>query len=803
MKIDNSRVEFGLKFLISIFLPVLFLNLISPLKFVNNITLVILVVAVFGTSRLLEFKTTLNNKIEIGNQMVMLILTIMFLVICISYDEEIFGWLFLFAFYTFLILISESLSNQTSWVKLIGRAILSIASGLIPILINQIVVRFSEEEFFSALFILFFSLFWILLWFSYHIFFRKIPCNLTVKAFPSLSMLPKTVFFILIFSISSFLIYVTQMYQESFFPENTDEIFAGISEDKPFLCETLTNQEETEIITGKNVQDRYASNIANKDDLKTLDYGFMAAYYQTDAFISSFKKRLLLDAESGLYTTPPGSVKWDQWEASQVLYYYLKIRELKPNLFDSRETIVLDNWISAINSRAQKVSWVDWMYGLAFSHKPVGAYLNQDIGAGLYAILNQTPFLDETLYSRNSNFLEQNDRGWVNSFRVTDDAISYQPVWITNSYFQSLLTGQINKTNQSLSFEWIKAQALPNGDLQTYNFPGKISIAPITLFGASLLEDGDLLWISDQSMDTLGDSYRFPVQVGTEEEPPKNIVATTPDLGTCMLYGNSGLPEQKGPLAPDKIIFRNGWADDDLYISLNLRFSGWHRYKATNSISLIYAGTPLVEEQHTQESISWLPVGRALVRDKRIPIEQLNTLLIPRTGLDAVLNSLISFFGPYAQDPPFYAKIQAFETSETYDYSVTQFENWHGWTFTRSIHFFHDGPVFIVDDATNRNSQSAKINWHFDADYQLNQNRVQMQDGNVNFLLIGQEEGLLTQVRKKNEVQVEYESPQTGELKLLTIILPGTLKNANFLEFSGNTISLEVDGIITDYELKP
>lgn len=802
MKIDKNRVGIGMKVFLSIFIPVLFLNLLSRTKFINIFYSVLFIAAVFFTSWLLGSRPS-STKNKTGNQLLMFVFSILFLGLCIFFDNETSGWLFLYAFYTFLILISESLSNQPSRLRWFARFLLIAASGIIPVLLNQILIHFSEEEFYTALFVLFFSIFWFLLWFCYHIFIRKLPPTINLSAFSSVSFSPKTAILLIAISMSAVLIYASLAYQNSFFPKTVEEFSKDVSEGNPFICETLTNQEQSEIITGLDVQERYAKNIASKKDLKTIDYGFLATYYQTEAFLSSFKEHLLLDAKSGLYTTPPGSVKWDQWEASQILYYYLQIREIEPALFDSQETIFVDSWISAINKRAQKVGWVDWMYGLAFSHKPVGAYLNQDIGAGLYAILNQIPHLDAMLYSRNSNFLVQNERGWENSFRVTDDAISYQPVWITNSFFQSLISEQSNKTNQSLSFEWIKAQALPNGDLQTYNFPGKISVAPITLFGANLLEDGSLLWISNKSMDTLGDSYSLPVQIGTEKVLSQNLIATMPDLGTCLLYGNSGLPEQKGPLAPDKIIFRNGWGEDDLYISLNLRFTGWHRYKASNSVSLIYAGTSLVEEQHTQEPISWLPIGRALVRDKRIPIEQLNTLLIPRTGLDAVLNTLISIFGPYAQDPPFYAEVQDFETSESYDHSTTQVKDWHGWTFTRSVHFFQDGPVFIIDNAISKKPKSAKINWHFNPDYQLDQNIIENANGNVNFLLVGQDEGTITQFRKDNELSVEYESPQNGDLKLLTIILPGSLRNATFIEQTENIISLEVDGTVIEYELEP
>jgi len=800
MKKINIIVRSGWRVILSIFIPVLFLKTFSHTLFINFLYSVLFIAAVFFTSWLHRSEPVPNQN-ENGNQFLLFISSIMFLGICIVFDEKFFGWLFLYTFYTLLITISEGLSNQPSWFRCIGRIVLTIASGVVPVLLNQILIRFSEEEFYTALFVLIFSIFWFLLWFCYHIFIRKLPLAFRLKVFYSFSVSPKSSILLVAASIIAVLTYSSLAYQKSFYPKYVEETFDEVSEENPFICELLINQGQSEFITGQMVQERYAKNIADKSDLKTVDYGFLAAYYQTEGFLSSFKEHLLIDAKSGLYTTPPGSVKWEQWEASQTLYYYLKIKDIKPDLFDSQETKLINNWIATINVRAQKVDWVDWMYGLAFSHKPVGAYLNQDIGAGLYAVLNQIPSLDESLYSRNSNFLNQYERGWINNFRVTDDAISYQPVWITNSYFQSLLTNQSNKSNQRLSFEWIKAQALPNGDLQTYNFPGKISLAPITLFGANLLKDGSLLWISSKSMDALGENHGLPVQIGTEEELSRNLMATPPDLGTCLLYGNSGLPEQKGPLAPDKIVFRNGWHEDDLYISLNLRFTGWHRYKASNSISLIYAGTPLVEEQHTQDLISWLPIGRALVRDKRIPIEQLNTLLIPRTGLDAVLNSLVSIFGPYAQDPPFYAKIQNFETSESYDYSITQLKDWNGWTFTRSIHFFQDGPVFIIDNATSKRNQSAKINWHFNPDYQLNQNEIEMAGGDVNFLLVGQDKGSITQLRKENELLVEYESPQTGELRLLTIILPGHLRNATFLEQTENKISLEVNGTVTDYEI--
>ena len=73
-------------------------------------------------------------------------------------------------------------------------------------------------------------------------------------------------------------------------------------------------------------------------------------------------------------------------------------------------------------------------------------------------------------------------------------------------------------------------------------------------------------------------------------ERPLDLAGESPHVGSCLLYGDSGLPTQVGPLAPDKIVFRDGWTPGAAYLLLNLRFSGWHRYKATNTITLLSLG---------------------------------------------------------------------------------------------------------------------------------------------------------------------------------------------------------------------
>ena len=112
---------------------------------------------------------------------------------------------------------------------------------------------------------------------------------------------------------------------------------------------------------------------------------------------------------------------------------------------------------------------------------------------------------------------------------------------------------------------------------------------------------------------------------------------------------------------------------------MNLRFTGWHRYKASNTISLVYQGGPLVVEQTVGQPFAWLPEGRSLFRDKRIPRENLNGLLIKRSGMSAVLYQMTGIGGPWAQDPPHYAEVLAFRTGDELDWSHVQLADWRRW----------------------------------------------------------------------------------------------------------------------------
>jgi hypothetical protein len=441
------------------------------------------------------------------------------------------------------------------------------------------------------------------------------------------------------------------------------------------------------------------------------EYAMLALGAGDTRWAQDFRRSLLEEAAAMRFTGPAQSVKYIQYEASQRAYYYPRVRAAFPGLFTPAEEEQILNWFAAINRRALTVEWVDWMYALAFSKPPEGPYENQETGAGLLALLEAHNLDDPSLSSRNLDYLSRNLRGWSHRFRVTDDAVVYQPEWMNNAFFQSLFTGAPDMNAVRRSYEWLLAQALPDGSPLQYNHPGFITMADHAYPAAGLLQDERFVWLSARAAEYLeANQGSLAAKPGLEEAA--GLDGASPDLGSCLLYGDSGLPNQVGPLAPDKLVFRDGWTADSAYLLLNLRFTGWHRYKAANTLTLFYQSGRLAGDEMSGEAFSWLPSGRSHFRDKRVPRENLNGLSVERSGLSAVLYSLTGIGGPWAQDPPFYAHVEGFETVAGLDSSRTTIEDWHGWNHRRSVYFYHQGPAVIVDSARGPAGSKASLFWH-------------------------------------------------------------------------------------------
>jgi hypothetical protein len=622
------------------------------------------------------------------------------------------AWLLVGTVYVLLLgletVLAGSRSRPRRWA---WRGLLALTAGAFPVALSQLESRFADEEFFVALEALALAVFWLLLCLT------PPPGPL-----PSPDRRPEEgscrrwgevdrrvaalAFCLLAFGGLNGVVWA---YRHSFYP-SAAPTYPGISESSPFLCGQAPP--DPQVYDGRDVFRRILARVEANPRKGPPEYGMLALGTGERRWAERFRESLLKEVAERRYTGPAHSVKSVQFEAALRAYYYPRVRDRFPGLFSKEEDGAVRAWFAAINRRALTVEWVDLMYALAFSKWPEGPYENQENGAGLLALLEAEGLADPALSAANRAYLARNRRGWTARFRVTDDALVYQPEWIDNAYFQSLYTGEPLGTNTRLSFEWLLLQALPDGAPLRYNHPGRATLAGIAYLGAKLFGDPRYVWLAGRAVEALErrGEYLF-AQPGVEEAVL--LEGRSPTEGSCLLYGDSGLPNRKGPLAPDKIVFRDGWGPEAMYLLVNLRFTGWHRYKATGTVTLVYRGQALAADVLDGQPFSWLPVGRSLFRDKRIPRENLNGLVVEKTGMAAVLYTLTGMGSPWAQDPPYYAEVVAFETGEEMDWAHIRLTGWRGWQHDRWIYFYHNGgPVVVVDEARGPAGAEGVVAWH-------------------------------------------------------------------------------------------
>jgi hypothetical protein len=698
------------------------------------------------------------------------------------------AWLGLVIFFAMVIGCSRWLFGciRKPWQVGLGVFLLSII-GLFPVIAGQLESRFSDEEFFVLLQAVGLVLYGWTLWLAKEQ-LEKLPIQL-VRPKPFIRLPQRNYVFFGLVLAGGLITWATIVaYQHSFFPEEAPG-YPGISDQQPYLCGSTAAVEGG--VEGANIYQRLLERVFANPNKGVSEYALLALSTLDPAWLEYYRNAILEEAALGSFTGQAGSVKSVQYEASLRVYYYELMVENFPELFNSSEQAELKTWFAAINQRVMTVEWVDWLYALAFNKSPEGPYENQENGAGLLTLLESSGLAESNLSERNIAYLERQLRGWQWAFRVTDDAYVYQPEWIYNAWFQSQRTG-INRLNASLSFDWLLLQALPDGRMPGYNHPYQGSLAGVAYLGAGILGDGRMLWLADRALSRLeAENGYLTAQPGMEQ--PLDLLSQSPLAGSCLIYGNSGLPNQPGPLAPDKLVFRDGWSMDARTLMINLRFSGWHRYKATNSLVLFYQGETLIQEQTEGQPFSWLPVGRSLFRDKRIPRENLNGLVVSRSGLGAVLYMLTGFGGRWAQDPPFYATVEQFSLTDEVDQSLSSINQWHRWDSWRQVSFYHEGPVVILDQARGPSGGAAALTWHIRSANSLNQNRIRLGTNTepVEMLLVPygdwfETESLRLQTEMNSPLHTIWVEAKDGELCLATLILSGTWVGAQAQVLTGS-----------------
>lgn len=453
----------------------------------------------------------------------------------------------------------------------------------------------------------------------------------------------------------------------------------------------------------------------------TLDRGYAEA----------FRSELLDEVKRGEFLDRSDSIKAWQFEAALRAHHYVHISERFPELFSPTDRRELHMWFEALNEKAFDVALVDYAYALVFRRQPHGLYDNQEIGAGLLAVLSH--ILDRhnpELVERNREFIDRHAIGWNHNFRNPDDGIVYhQQFWIQNAYLLARYAGvgEVDGLNSRRSFEWILAQWPPNGQSPAYNVLETNTAFDVMLLGAALLEEPSYRWLAERMV--LRDQKQGTLATGAgllgAELWDADMVARHSHVGSCYLRAPTGIATRPGEVQPDKVVMREGWREDDLYALLNLRFAGWHGYKATNTVVTLMAGAPFVVSPMDRETKGWLPKAGAQQRDRRIDRTRLNGLQIRATGLDRAVFDLTRFDSSWRQDVPRFADVVMFATSNDTDIARTTIHDWGGVNHERAIVPQRESYVAVLDHVHGRRGE-ATVNWFLKGAAQTAEGRLDL-----------------------------------------------------------------------------
>jgi hypothetical protein len=201
-----------------------------------------------------------------------------------------------------------------------------------------------------------------------------------------------------------------------------------------------------------------------------------------------------------------------------------------------------------------------------------------------------------------------------------------------------------------------------------------------------------------------------------------------------MIESPGGLTQRPSKIRPDKIVFRGGWENDSLYALMNLRYDGYHGYRATNCMITLHYGVPFVVEDIVKRKREWLPEGRKLVRDDDIERYRLNGFYIREPSLYRVINRMDIFRNRYFQTLPRHTKNNVFIKKENFDLSITEIVDWLGWDNKRICIRMGNDYIIVFDINKCKTPKEHNVIWHLKGEYDiakkiLRQNKFAMRVG--------------------------------------------------------------------------
>jgi len=761
--------------------------------------------------KLIEIKSW---KISFGYLiLIFLFLVSIFFGLYLLGESNFFAWLFLALSFSLWIYMGFSMSSIftkksiKNFLSILGGCIGGIISGIFVSLVYLLRINFSIDEGYFLLVTFLLSLIGAVIGATISIaaniyqiiskdsdiFVESIVSNKT-------KVIPILLVFILLFFVTAYNYWDAMGLNESKALDTSNE--------EPFTCYSLADKGSMSNISSYTKKD-LISFLKSKPN-KTIDI-FAVLYLLTEdeKWANKFKELLLDDARNSKFIGVSGSVKAWQYETMIRAYYYLLLTEKYPDLFSNSEKDLILDWFKDINEQTFKAGWVDYIYGFLFKKMPEGPYVNQEIGIGLLSVLSEV--LKEKypdLAKKDIEYINNHGVGWRENFRNPDDGVVYhQHIWIKNAFLMAKYGGQneyLISNNSRNSFEWILLQWPPNGMSPAYNVLGDNTPFDIMILGANLFNDGRYLWLAERMLNNeiknINRTIDYLVGLSYWND---NLVPVEPTVGSCYIEGTTGIAKRPGPLKPDKIVFRNGWDNNSLYALLNLRFSGWHSYKATNCFVNIMYGEPFIVEKLEVKHHSWLPKGKADHRDKKILREKLNGFQIEKTGLEKIIYEITGFGSPWAQDPPRFAEVVVFNSTPLADYAITKISDWHGWEHQRASVLVKDkdNPFLIVFDYAEGNEpKKVGITWHLKGDAKIGNQSLKLTQDNHSLWIYYPH---FSEWIKIKFIKDKYLSPPANGIHTSNILLQMELNNTREIR-SIIIFSPERDGKpnITQIELK-
>lgn len=434
---------------------------------------------------------------------------------------------------------------------------------------------------------------------------------------------------------------------------------------------------------------------------------------------------------------------FDGYKIALIAHSWLYVRESGyfATVFTATETKIVEDWIY---KRAK----------LMYEHKDDGVYEtfrpydNQEIVIGVLSILARVlQEKDPELSKGFHEIIDQRLVGWDLKLENPDDTLFYTPILIANLYFYALYRPNPNMLgyeNLKKTFESFLQKTAPDGQVPLYNWMFAHSYADVMALGAKLYNDGRFQWMANKILHERIESrprrYEYSVSkvdenrlealdaaekavIETEIEKKDNydhvweglasnlfhmwlfwddnITPVQPTTGSVLLEksaGDNSWPLESGPIIPEKIVFRDGWNDDDLQVILNLwggqnhsiSDKNYHRYPATNEILIMNYEEPFVVQ-----------ATNIMSRDVNVKREELNAFNIKRN------NEWIN-----EHEKTYNAQINFFETLDLADLSKTKLHEYFGWENERTCLLVKNDYFVVFDYCHGAQKDDIGVLWH-------------------------------------------------------------------------------------------